>query len=199
MHTSQRTRRNKKTRRVNRPQLMRININQRSYRNQPLASHWVPGGAQKLTTTVTTGQIAQTMLCDPTTTVTSWTTRFQTLYEEYRILRVAARVSLFSSTTPGLLVLYWDEKSPFTAPTTVASSERRNMEISLSSTNRPLNTTWIAKDLLDLQYTPIATANPPVALQIFTNNSGYGAPITATDVATVELMYLIQFRGFETV
>lgn len=69
----------------------------------------------------------------------------------------------------------------------------------MSSTDKPLITKWKAKDLLDLQYTPIATSNPSVGLALYSNNANFGAPATVTLVACVSLILTIQFRGFETV
>lgn len=174
-------------------------MNVRSYPTQPLTTLVVPSLPSKISTPGGGVALAVSYQANAPLNVPQWTTRFQTLFEEYRIIRLIARINLFSSTTPGTLVTYWDEKTPFTAPTLAAATERRARQVSNSSVTRPLVLKWKARDLLDLQYTPIASSSTPVSLCIYTDNAVLGAPTAATDIGTVDFEYHIQFRGYETV
>jgi hypothetical protein len=191
------TRKNKKNSRSRRR--INYNMNIRSYPGQALASHWTPCVPFTLSTTVTSGLLSQCIQVDPTALVQAWATRFQTLYEEYRVIAAKADLNFFSSVQPGVITCFWDEKTPFTAPTLASSIERAMRRCSLSSTDKPLRLSWKARDLLDLQYTPIATSNPSVGLSIYTDNANYGSGIVAAAVVTVNFRLHIQFRGYTTV
>lgn len=175
-----------------------LTTNFSSYALQPRARHWIPAISAKILTTVTTGVYAFAYPMDPTQVISSWSARFPTLYEEYRVIAVKATVRPFSVTNPGVALLYWDEKTPFTTPSALSSRQRFAKQIALASANRPAVMTWRARDLVDLQYTPCATGVTPVALCIYTDTANYGAPIVATDVGVIEFEFLIEFRGFET-
>jgi len=168
-----------------------------SFPGQPMAQHIVETFNEVFSTTVTTGAIAEVTPMDPTTQITNWATRFQSLYEEYRVVKAVARVLCFSSTNPGTLMMFWDEKSA-TVPTNAAASERALVRFNAGDVTRPHKTTWVARDLLDLQYTPTGTASNPVYWKIFTNNANNGSSIVATAYCTVDFKLTIQFRGFQT-
>ncbi len=170
--------------------------NLRSYANQPLATHVIPAGSYLLTPTG--GTVASATPVDPTTLINGWATRFQTLYEEYRVVKVKAQVNFFSSTNPGILASYWDEKTPYTTPTVAIVQQRSTFKTSLSSTDRPLNMTWVPRDLLDLEYTAIGTAVSPVAICFYTDSANYGSGGGITNFAEVSLFITIQFRGFQS-
>jgi len=192
-------RRPRKNKRKSQALVITSNINLRSYPNQPIASHLVPCIPTAITTANTTGLLSLNIQIDPTVLVQSWATRFQTLYEEYRVIGAIAKIHFFSSVIPGVLATYWDEKTPFTAPVLADATDRSIRRTSLSQTDHPLLMRWTAKDLLDLQYTPIATSNPSVGLALFTNNANFGAPtVGPVAVGNVELQLHIQFRGFSS-
>jgi len=192
----QRQKQNK--RKVSRRPQQNLLANRPSFALQPLATHWVESFNTKLTTTVTSGQIASVINIDPTTLITNWATRFQTLYEEYRVVGAKMRLLNFSSNNPGTMLMFWDEKSA-TAPTNTTASERATKRVNAGSVDRAHTMTWNARDLLDLQYTPIGTSVVPVYWKLFTNSANNGSSAVATDYCTVDFKLHIQFRGFVAV
>jgi hypothetical protein len=167
----------------------------RSFPGQPVAKHQVQSFNTVLTTTVTTGVIASVISMDPTTIITNWSTRFASLYHEYRVVKARARIICFSATNPGTLLSYWDEKSN-AAPTNAQSSETAFKRIAAADVFKEHDMTWKARDLLDLQYVASGTASNPVYWKLYTDAGNNGSAIAATNYATVDFRLLIEFRGF---
>jgi hypothetical protein len=166
-----------------------------AYKGQPTAELLVRLPPVTLSTTVTTGAIAESYQL-VLTNVTNWATRFQTLWEECRIISAIAEMSTFSTSNPGLIVCYWQEKN-LGAPTATSAEERTQKQFSASS-NRKQVMKWSATDFLDLQYQPTNGPNTPVSLAIYTDNANYGSSATATPYLTVTLVCRVQFRGYVT-
>ncbi len=167
----------------------------RSFPGQPVAKHLVQSFNTILTTTVTTGVIAQALSMDPVTRISNWATRFQSLYLEYRVVKARARVVCFSSNNPGTLLMYWDEKSN-AAPNNAQASETSMRRIAAADVFREHNMSWKARDLLDLQYTATDTSFNSVYWKVYTDAANNGSSIVATAYATVDFKLTIEFRGF---
>jgi len=173
-------------------------INIRSYPQQALAQHDIPTFSTPLTTTVTTGIVAGVFQFNPVAAITNWATRFQAVYEEYRIVKVRAQCDFCGSTIPGHLLAYWDEKNNV-LPSNTSASIRSLKRYQMSST-KPLVMQWLAKATEDLNYTATDAATyDPVWLKVFTDNVNNGAPIVATLVMVWSFQITIQFRGLDTV
>jgi hypothetical protein len=189
------TKRNNKKRK-NRGGNSPIYRNIASYPGQPLATHTVRSYTNVLTTTVTSGQIAVVYQLGPSF-VTNWATRFASLYEEFRLMRVNALIQMFSSQNPGVLLLYWDEKTT-TVPNNAAASERVTRRIAAADISKTHRMSWKAKDTVDLAYTATSGSDVPVCLMVFTNNANNGSSIVATPYASISFELVFQFRGFAT-
>lgn len=173
-------------------------LNVRSYPKQALTTHAVPTFSTPLTTTVTTGLVSGVFQFNPSSSITSWATRFQAVYEEYRIVRIRAQCDFSGSTIPGHMLAYWDEKNN-TLPSNTSASIRSLSRYQMSSV-KPMVILWTAKDLIDLNYTPTDAATyDPVWLKVYTDNVNNGAPIAATLVMVWSFQITIQFRGLDTV
>jgi hypothetical protein len=198
-NTQSRKSRKNKSRKFGRTQTPMFNImsNVPSYANQPLATLIVPYAPVRLSVAVTTGLLAQSFQLD-LTLVTNWSGRFPTLFEECRIVKARAIIDFFTSSNPGLLKAYWDEKVPFTTPTVTSVSERSTFQSSLGGVDRPLVMTWVPKNLNDLQYSVTSSPNIPAALCLYTDNANFGSPIVQQSVAALSIEYTVQFRGYET-
>jgi len=155
-----------------------------------------PVGA--VSTTVTTGVVAVAYGCDAGL-ITGFATRFGSTFDEYRILGVDAEALAVSPST-GATVMWFDEKDD-NNPTANASLER-TASVVLNTNTQPksrITRSWRARDLLDLQYTPIGTTNVvPVAFKIYTDNVNWGAPITVTPLWIIRLKFHIEFRGIKS-
>ncbi len=166
---------------------------QLSYPGQVSWDVWIPFNPIKLTTTVTTGLIANALPIVPTA-VASFASRFQSTFVEYRMVQVRVRVKMFSSTNPGVMQFWFDEKSNAT-PTLVEAAERYILSVSASDTKGSHQLLWTARDPLDLEYTAISTSVTPVTFKSYTSNANFGSSIVATDYCEVEGHIRFQFRG----
>lgn len=170
----------------------------RSYPKQAMAQHIVPTFSTPLTTTVTTGLVAGVFQFNPAAAVTNWSTRFQAVYEEYRIVKIRAQCDFCGSNIPGHMLAYFDEKNNV-LPSNTSSSIRSPSRQQLSSVT-PHVMTWYAKDLIDLNYTPTDAATyDPVFLKTYTDTVNNGAPAVVTLVMVWSFELTIQFRGLDTV
>jgi hypothetical protein len=165
----------------------------RAYPTQNTNQLVIPGAQLTVSTTVTTGVIA-TALTVSAGNISNFTARFGSLYEEYRIVRVKFMFKCFSSTNPGLLTHWVDEKQS-AAPTLAEAAVKSKLQFSASSPS-PHVLTWTAQDPLDLQYIDIGTTNVTVCTyKVYSDNAAYGSSIVATAYGTIVPTYYIQFRG----
>jgi len=147
----------------------------------------------KLTTTVTSGVIAENLLLNKAA-VESFIARFGTTFDEYRIVQTVVKMRMFSSTNPGVLQVWYDEKSQ-SAPTLVEANERYILAENASAIDKRPSLKWTASDPLDLQYTAIATSVTPVTFKVYTDNANFGSSAVATDYCELEGSLRFQFRG----
>ena len=169
----------------------------KSYPNQVVWETWLPGTPVKRTTTVTTGVIA-TGIAVSSASIQAFATRFGSTFVEYRIIRAKFRIRLFSSTNPGLLQFWLDEKSAGT-PTLVEAQERAVLSCSAAAIDTMSELDWTSSDTLDLQYLAIATASTLCTFKEYTNNANFGSSIVATDYYEVIPAFQLQFRGLQGV
>jgi len=165
----------------------------RTYPRQAVWEVWLPGSPVKLTTTVTTGLIAQSLPVS-SASVAGFATRFGSTFVEYRIVRAHWRVRFFSSTNPGVIQFWIDEKSN-AAPTLAEAQERYTLTCSAASIDTQPMLKWICSDPLDLQYLAISATANVSSFKSFTNNAQFGSSIVATDYVEIEPEFQFQFRG----
>lgn len=158
---------------------------------------WLPGLPVKATTIVTTGVIA-TVYSINTSQIQAFSTRFGSTFDEFRIVQANLRLSLFSSTNAGLILVFIDENSS-AAPTVAEARERSQRTISASAVDRNLTLNWIAADPADLLYTPIANSFTPASFKMYTDNANFGSSIVATDYFEITCQFRVQFRGLQGV
>jgi len=169
----------------------------RSYPKQACWDVWLPCNCAKNATTVTTGLIAIAYNVN-IGNVIGFATRFGSTFVEYRIVRARINIQMFSSTNPGVLRVWWDEKSNAT-PTEVEAEERATGSLSCSATDKVLTSKWVCADPLDLQYQAIATTFTPVTFKFYTDNANFGSSIVATDYLEISGEFQFQFRGLQGV
>jgi hypothetical protein len=173
--------------------------NIRSFKDQPLAEHWIPQATSVLATTVGTGVIAVNIAAGAVVTnTTQWAARFGSTYEEYRTVKVCATFRFFSVLNPGLVCVWFEEKSA-AAPTAASALEKAVMRLSASSSAKPMTIHWTARDYIDLDYSSTGTLESPVNLKIYTDTTNFGSNPVVTSYLQVEVKALVQFRGFQAV
>jgi len=169
-----------------------------SYRGQQKTTLVVPGSPFLLTTTVTTGVISA-LAAVSTGAITSFAARFGSTFDEYRILGANLRITPVAAST-GVSKLWFDEKS--NAAASLVDSQERN-SLSLANTNAMSKSQhvmrWRARDLLDLEYSPIGTVTTPVYWKLYTDTANWGAPAAVTPLWLVEVESIIEFRGLKAV
>jgi len=169
----------------------------RTYPRQAVWEVWLPGLPVKLTTTVTTGAIASSLPLS-ITSITAFATRFSQTFVEYRIIRAHWRIRFFSSTNPGVIQFWIDEKSA-AAPVLAEAQERYTLTCSASSVDTSPVLKWICSDPLDLQYLATSATVVVASFKSFTNNTNFGSSIVATDYCEIEPEFQVQFRGLQGV
>jgi hypothetical protein len=126
--------------------------------------------------------------------ISNFTTRFGSLFEEYRIVKVLVSWKNFSSTNNGLITHWIDEKDN-SAPTLAEAQQKSDKQFSASSPS-PHTISWVARDPLDLQYTDISTVATTVCTyKAYSNAANFGTSIVATPYGQVTGRIWIQFRG----
>lgn len=170
-----------------------------AYAGQQRSMLTLPATPLLLTNTVTTGVLATDIVVQASG-ITGFNTRFGSTFDEYRILGVDVLLRPVTATT-GVSVCWFDEKNVANTPTANEAQERTGLRIpntnASSATMRVMR--WRAKDLVDLQYSPItSTGVQPVAFKVYTDAVTWGAPIVATALWVVEPIYHIEFRGVKS-
>jgi len=167
----------------------------KSYPNQICWQVKLPATPIKLTTTVTTGLIANALNVN-ILGINNFASRFGATFVEYRIIKANFAVKFFSSTNPGIIQFWMDEKVT-SAPTSTEALERYVLSSPAAAVDRPRALEWICSDPLDLQYQPIGTTYTPATFKSFTNNTNFGSSIVATDYCEILPHFLFQFRGLQ--
>jgi hypothetical protein len=169
----------------------------KSYPRQVVWDVWLPLNPIKLTTTVTTGLIANAIPIIQTA-IASFAARFGATFVEYRMVQAKMEIRMFSSNNPGVLQFWFDEKSAAN-PSLVEAAERYVLSINSSDIVSKKSLMWTARDVTDLAYTAIGTAVTPVTFKTYTNNANFGSSIVATDYCEIEGAIRFQFRGLQGV
>lgn len=168
-----------------------------SYAGQSKFRVTLPGVPQIITTTAATG-VNSTAFQIAFGDILGFATRFGSTFDEYRILGANVRVQATAVST-GLTKFFFDEKST-SAPTANESQERVGVLLDNNSSNSKSSTMmrWRARDLLDLQYTAIASSVTPCTFKIYTDAVNWAAPVSATNLFIVTIDIMFEFRGLKS-
>lgn len=163
-----------------------------SYPGQPTLEIWVPGTPEVLSTTVTTGVIAEVTTLS-NALLPSFSTRFAA-WVDHRITKYRVKVTNFSSTNPGLLNHWFDEESsnpPSSSNAISAKAKRFGASVVGTKTIE-----FTVRDPTQLNYSPLATSTTVGYYKMYTNNADFGSSIVASQYCLKEVEALCQFRGF---
>ncbi len=168
-----------------------------SYPKQIVWQAWLPAAPKKLTTTVTTGVIADAYSVSfgiPT----NFATRFGSTWVEARVVKARFAIRMFSSTNSGVMRFWYDEKLA-SAPTLVEAQERAILSINCSDITTRSSPEWTCNDITDLGYISISAPATKVTFKSYTDNANFGSSIVATDYCELAPEVLVQFRGLQGV
>jgi hypothetical protein len=166
-----------------------------SYPKQVVWQSWLPAAPRKLTTTVTTGLIADAYTVSfgiPT----NFATRFGSTWVEARVVRAKFAVRMFSSTNSGVLRFWYDEKLA-SAPTLVEAQERAMLSVNASDITVRSAPEWTCTDITDLGYLSVSAPATKVTFKSYTDNANFGSSIIALDYCEICPEVLVQFRGLQ--
>jgi hypothetical protein len=164
-----------------------------SYPGQPTLEIWIPGTPEVLSTTVTTGVIAETTTLS-NALIPSFSAKWGTTWTDHRITKFRVKLTNFSSTNPGLLSHWFDEEVS-TAPTAALaiSAKAKRFGASLIGTK---TIEFVVRDPSQLNYSLLTVVTNYGYYKLFTNNADFGSSIVATQYCLKEVEALVQFRGF---
>ncbi len=161
---------------------------------QQVGQFWVLADPIKLTTTVTTGVIANTTTLQASI-ITNFATRFQ-MWDENRLVRAVLEWRCFSSSNPGV-VRGWVEPWDTATPTLAMAEASEGITFSASDITRPHVLDFKIFDPSRLDFTS-GTSSVIGYVKTYTNNANYGASTVATDYLVLHIRLLFQFRGLST-
>jgi hypothetical protein len=162
---------------------------------QPVCVHKVYTFVPPLLTTVTSGAIISNSTLVASTLIPNLATRFAG-YSEFRIVKVIAKVRCYSTTNPGILVMWFSEDDS-TAPTATKAISSVAKEFSASA-NLPEHTlTYVPHDPAQQTWTLVSSGAPVIGYhKLYTDNANFGSSIVATPYCTLAFESTVQFRGF---
>jgi hypothetical protein len=167
-----------------------------AYAGQQSTTLTLPGQSALLTTTVTTGVIAHVVSLSFAATQ-GFSTRFGSTFDEARLLGVNVVIRPIAAST-GVTVFFFDEKSS-AAPALIDAQERRGLRLANTNASERSGAVmrWRARDLVDLEYSPIGSAASVVFFKAYTDLANYGAPIAVTNLWTLDYELIVEFRGLK--
>jgi hypothetical protein len=153
---------------------------------------WIPGTPEVLSTTVTTGQIAEATTLS-NALIPNLTTRWQA-WLDHRIVKFRIKLTNFSSTNPGLMSHWFDEESSATPTAVLAiNAKAKRFGASVIGTH---TIEFVVQDPTQLNYSALGVVTNYGYYKLYTNNADFGSSIVATQYCLKETEMLVQFRGF---
>lgn len=180
------------------PRGLQLLTDESSYSGQQKFKQRLRGTVSMLTTTVTSGVIANARPID-TTQIISFATRFGDTYDEYRILGADIEITPVTPNVAGVTSFFFDEKSASTPNANMASGRSGLTLQNSSNANVKRVMRFRVTDLLDLQYSPIGTTTTVGYFKTYTDNASFGSPTTVTQLWTVRVDLHVEFRGIRSV
>jgi hypothetical protein len=163
------------------------------YPGQPTTTLVIQATPQVLSTTVTTGVIAnQTTL--GAAIIPNFATRFLA-FEQFRIVKVKAKVENFAVTNPGLGNSWFDSDAAFTPN----ASRTENALAKRFPFSKPSGheLSYVPHDPSEQGWSLVSNATGNIGNHyLYTDNANYGSSIVATAYALLQFELTVQFRGF---
>jgi hypothetical protein len=151
-----------------------------------------------LTTTVTTGVISSATAVTGETLVTNWSTRFQAVFDEYRVMSTRFIIkSLVAST--GVTRFFFDSNG---TAALIDAQERRGSTLvnTNASTKSSYTMTYTPKEPGELAFvlTYLATTGTYPYFCAYTNAANFGATAVATPLWLIQPELVVEFRGLKS-
>jgi hypothetical protein len=130
--------------------------------------------------------------------VASWTTKWENLYDEYRILGADFKVYPISINAGGLAHFYWDEFNAGAASLIDTRTRVVNRVQVAQSGQKFFKFTWRARDLGDLVYIDTSVDVISAYFKGYGDALNYALPIAINDLFIIVPNFWVQFRGLKT-
>lgn len=146
------------------------------------------------------GAMALNVGMSPATAITTWASRWQTIFQEYVVLGVRAslRVTNNGGFNQGSLVAWLDEQS-FAVPTSTNAGQARGVLIAIGTgyngNGAQQDVTWMPHDPKDFDFNALSGAVSPFYIKLFADNANYGTNASQNFQVQLERVYRIRFRG----
>lgn len=185
-----------------------------TFSTQQITRMWVPGALAQIVATNGSGVnplIAGALTTDPTSNVTSWSSKYAKIFEEYRVVAMKVRICTSGSSSPaGPFFTWWDEQvttlpTYTTGPLSIQEKNTTIRNLGMYATGATEKSTycdhWKNKDFLDDQFQVIGSAPAGKATwKLYADTQTTGTAVTSGNTyLTVQPLYLIEFRGFVAV
>jgi hypothetical protein len=158
----------------------------------------LPAAPVQLVSTVTTGIIAYEGQVSPPTVVNGWSGTWQTIFDEYRIIKATVSLRPVGLNTGESIFFIVDGTGSLGTPTYLEAFARphkmlnNNVQLFEKKNNSLI---WSGRDFTDLTWRSCGTGYNPFHYYVYTDNSNLGSSTTATITWIVDVELTIQFRG----
>jgi len=169
-----------------------------AYAGQPVQEETIPCTSYILTTTATTGLIANVFGVTKDAVV-NFSTRYADLWSEYAIVGATIEITPLQQGASGVSAFFFDDFNT-SVPTLNESMGRIVRKLSNSAANPKSTTTmtWSARSLTDLTFQPTSVGYTAVNFKVYTDNTNYGSPTTATQLWLIRPKLKIILRGMKS-
>jgi len=169
----------------------------RPYPGAVLFSASLPGGTFIQTNAVTTGVLATGTAINANTSITGWSTRFGSTFDEYRVVSCTFEIIPLGLNI-GVTSCFFSELSLGT-PTLTEATERTATFIK-NDVQPPKNLSmkWKNRDFSDATWRSISTSFVDATFYMYTDAANFGSPVTATALFLLRPVYVVQFRGLQS-
>jgi len=172
-------------------------IKQPAYKGQPVIVMDLPCTSYILSTTATTGVIANNFQLS-IAAIVNFTSRYGAAFSEYAIISCEFRVRPLTASTG--VSAFWFDDTITTVPT-LNESMGRVVEKKSNTNALPqsaFSMYWRARQLTDLAYNPTSVGYTAVNFKVYTDNTNYNATTTATPLWLIEPVAKIILRGLKS-
>lgn len=153
-----------------------------------------------ITNAVAAGALAASSdVCNLTSTVQNFTTRWGAVFREYRIVGARFMLKMYNAATAQGVVRVWPDEKASAAPAAADAQDARCIEMiiqqqSVAAIGSTYEITWMPRDLTDLTFTNTTTGYSPVYLKYYTS-AAFGTAAGTSCTIYVAPTYRVQFRG----
>lgn len=172
-------------------------IKQPAYRGQPVAVMDLPCASYILSTTATTGVIANNFQLN-VGSILNFTTRYGAAFSEYAIIGCEFKIRPLAASTG--VSAFWFDDTITTAPTLNESMGRiaEKKSNTNASPQSAFSMYWKARQLTDLTFNSTSTSYTAVNFKVYTDNANYNAPVTAAPMWLIQPVVKIILRGLKS-